>query len=242
VGSINNFGDVWFNTNSLANILSMAKVPKVCCITMDTSVEAAMHVHQQDGTVMKFQEFESGLYYFYTEKQSPPTNDTSHSHTNYLFLNTVAGNKDTYTWRKIEGADAARALYKKIGRPSQNEYAAILQNDLILNCPVTPDNAKRALIIYGSDVVTLQGKTVKKQNNRIPGYQPVLIPAPIIAKYSNIRLFVDIFWVNGSPYFHTILEWIKFCTVAAIKKIKPKQHCSWKHRRSSTCTRHGHSL
>ncbi len=31
-----------------------------------------------------------------------------------------------------------------------------------------------------------------------------------------MRLFVDIFWVNGSPFYHTISEWIKFRTVAAI--------------------------
>jgi hypothetical protein len=42
------------------------------------------------------------------------------------------------------------------------------------------------------------------------------ILAPIIAQYNNVRLFVDIFWINGSPYFHTILEWIIFRTVAAI--------------------------
>jgi hypothetical protein len=45
IGTVKNFGDVWFNTNSLANILSMADVRKVCRITMDTSLEAAMTVH-----------------------------------------------------------------------------------------------------------------------------------------------------------------------------------------------------
>jgi hypothetical protein len=37
-----------------------------------------------------------------------------------------------------------------------------------------------------------------------------------IAQYDTVRLFIDIFWVNGSQYFHTILEWIKFRTVAPI--------------------------
>jgi hypothetical protein len=45
MGTVTNFGDVWFNEDSLANILSMAAVRKVCRITMDTSIEAAMHVH-----------------------------------------------------------------------------------------------------------------------------------------------------------------------------------------------------
>jgi hypothetical protein len=58
---------------------------------------------------------------------------------------------------------------------------------------------------------------VKKQNNGIPNHQAIQIPAPVIAQYNSVRLFIDIFWVNGSPYFHTISEWIKFRTVAAIK-------------------------
>jgi hypothetical protein len=63
MGTVKNFGDVWFNTDSLANILSMAAVRKVCRITMDTSVEAAVNVHRKDGTIMKFKEYKSGLYY-----------------------------------------------------------------------------------------------------------------------------------------------------------------------------------
>ena len=59
-----NFGDVWFNENSLANILSMAAVRKMCRITMDASVEASINVHRKDGTAMKFKEYKSGLYYY----------------------------------------------------------------------------------------------------------------------------------------------------------------------------------
>jgi hypothetical protein len=44
----------------------------------------------------------------------------------------------------------------------------------------------------------------------------VQIPDPIINKYRDMRLFIDIFWVNGSPYVHTISQWIKFRTVAPI--------------------------
>jgi hypothetical protein len=216
MGTVCNFGDVWFNTDSLANILSMAEVRKKCRITMDTSVEASMDVHRQDGSIMKFKEYRSGLYYYDTGLAPPPTANHSSSTANYLFLNTVAENKATYTRREIEGADQARALYKKIGRPSEQEFLKILQNNLIRNCPVTPEDAKRALLIYGPDIATLKGKTVKRQNRGIPNYQAVQIPDPIIDKYRDLRLFIDIFWVHGSPYFHTISQWIKFRTVAPI--------------------------
>jgi hypothetical protein len=76
----------------------MAAVRKVCRITMDTSVEAAMNVHRKDGTIMKFKEFCSGLYYY----------DAGINHSankeDYLFLNTVAGNKAKYRlpWPSVQ--------------------------------------------------------------------------------------------------------------------------------------------
>jgi hypothetical protein len=47
----------------------MAAVRKVCRITMDTSVDAAMNVHRKDGTIMKFKEYKSGLYYYNHENK-----------------------------------------------------------------------------------------------------------------------------------------------------------------------------
>jgi hypothetical protein len=69
----------------------------------------------------------------------------------------------------------------------------ILDNNRIRNCPITSDDAKRALPIYGPDIATLKGKTVKHQNRGIQNYQPIQTPAPIIENYSNIRIFIDIF-------------------------------------------------
>ena len=52
IATVENLGDVWFNTRSLANILSMAAVRKVGRITMDTTIEPAMNIHRKDGTII----------------------------------------------------------------------------------------------------------------------------------------------------------------------------------------------
>jgi hypothetical protein len=220
IGTVKNFGDVWFNPDSIANILSMSAVSKVCRITMDSSVDNALHVHRKNGTIMTFREYKSGLYYY--DAANKNNNHSSTQVEGYLFLNTVAQKKAQYTRREIEGAEKARRLQRLIGDPSEQHYDDILQNNRVRNCPFTNDDSKRALNIWGPVVHSLEGKMVKQQNKGIPNYQPVLIPAPIIAKYKRIRLFMDIFWVNGSPYFHTISEFIKFRTVAAIPNRQKK--------------------
>ena len=63
-GDIPNFGTVWVNPASMANILSLAHVTSVCRITMDSDVENALLLHQKDGSIMKFSKMSSGLYYY----------------------------------------------------------------------------------------------------------------------------------------------------------------------------------
>ncbi len=115
-----------------------------------------MCVHRKDGTIMRFSEHSTGLYVF----------DSADNHTNepvsaYTLVSTIATNKKMFTRWEIEAADAARDLYKKIGRPSKSDFLHILSKNLIMNCPITVDDAKRTTIIYGPDVASLKGKTTR---------------------------------------------------------------------------------
>jgi hypothetical protein len=111
VGDLPGFGTVWYNKDSIANILSLAAVRKLCRITMDTLVEPAILVHKTNGTIMKFTESDTGLYYHEAKPISTPS-------TAYTLLNTVANNKKLYTPRQLEQADLANRLYALVGRPS----------------------------------------------------------------------------------------------------------------------------
>jgi len=105
-----------------------------------------MCVYRSNGSIMKFQEYKSGLYYHDT---ALPNFKSSECINGYSFIVTVAGNKDRFHRREIDAADKARALYAMIGRPSQQQFEHILNNNLITNCPITVDDARRVLIIYG---------------------------------------------------------------------------------------------
>jgi hypothetical protein len=115
-----------------------------------------------------------------------------------------------FSRRQIEAADAARALYRKIGRPDEAEFVNILKRNLIRNCPVTPDDAKRALIIYGPDIAVLKGKmlTQSAAAPRAPTFEAVALPPPFLDHHRNVTLCVDLFlsrgWLTSIP-FHAAL-------------------------------------
>jgi hypothetical protein len=101
VGNIKNFGTVRYNPDCLANIFSLAAVCKLCCITMDTSVEGALWVNCSANSIM----YGSGLYY---HKAAAAIQSNSNEHViDHSFVSTVAMNKAQFPRCKIEGADKA---------------------------------------------------------------------------------------------------------------------------------------
>jgi hypothetical protein len=129
IGTVKNFGDVWFDPDSLANTLSMSAVSRVCRVTMDSSIENALHVHRKNGTIMTFKECKSGSCYY--DAASKSNDHSSEQVEACFFLNAVAHNKAQHTWRKIEGAEKARKLQRLIGDPSEQHYDDILQNNRV---------------------------------------------------------------------------------------------------------------
>jgi hypothetical protein len=161
VGDFPSLGEDWYNRESIANVLSLADVGKVCRGTMDSLAEPSMYVHRLDGTGMRFLKHLSGLYVF-------NCNDATNDHvTAFTMVSTVAEHKKLFSRCKILAADTARELYRKIGRPDEAEFQANPRHNLIHNCPVTPDDAKRASIIYGPDIAAFNDDAHRCRASRV---------------------------------------------------------------------------
>ena len=81
----------------------------------------------------------------------------------------------------------------------------MLSNNLLWNCPVTVADAKRAVHIYGTDVADLKGNTKKQhKGSALSGFNPTPIPDHITKVHKNITLGIDLFYVQGMPFLHTI--------------------------------------
>jgi Zinc knuckle len=122
IADFKNLGVVWYNEQSIANILSFSEVRKKCRVTMDTSLEPAMFIHRADGSTMKFTEHSDGLFYYDTCLPSANV-----SLKKFTFVETVSQNKSVFVAREIEAADRARELYRKLGRPSQKQFEDVIK-------------------------------------------------------------------------------------------------------------------
>ena len=198
---------VYYNKNSLANVLLFKQIDALdgVKITLDTSVEKAMLVHMND-KVVKFRECKDGLYYLKMEnfnidnyKNKSTVNHYSHASNNICLVTTVENNKSFFSKKQIKMAELAKKLQQNMGFPGNEAFKKILQNNLIMNSPVTVDDFNRSLQIFGTSEPILKGRmTAPTQvSHRISTSS---VPDELKNSHKNIQLFTDLFYVNGSCF------------------------------------------
>jgi len=204
VGDLPNFEIVYYNPASLANILSLRQVRLWYRVTMDTDKEAAILVHRPPLPPIKFIEFDTGLYY-----HDANSSDMMKPHTNYCMVSTVSQNKEVFNQRDLKRANDTLALYRKCGRPSARDFAHILRNNPIRDCPFTVDNWRWALFLYGPDIATIKGRTIRRRPLPSSIATPIGIPADLFLFHRNVHLTVDFVYIQGLPFIQTISH--KWC-------------------------------
>jgi hypothetical protein len=65
--------------------------------------------------------------------------------------------------RDVAKAHEARHLQTMIGCPSPCDFTGVVRLKLLLNCPVNPSNVANAHNIFGPDLASLRGKTVRRK-------------------------------------------------------------------------------
>ena len=208
------FFDVWFNSQSMVNILAWCDVSEHYRITTDTSVEDAIFVHISDITALRFVMVKNGLFLL-----DPSSMDKLRSLFNVYSFNQISVVRDLkshFTRREIEGAERARTLFRAIRMPSYASFIHALEHNHIKNCPVTAADVRRALHIYGPEVAVLKGKAVRHKPDPVLPTALIPLPKSIQEFHSNITLYVDFFYVNRIPFFHSIAGKYQFRTVEAV--------------------------
>ena len=218
IGTIKGYGDVWYNPQSMANILSFANVRRKFRISISTGPDdpcPSFCVHKHDGSIMEFKEHALGLYIYdaAANKSNCSPTDKLEPVSSYSFLSTVVNNEENYSSRELNKAKNALLLYRRLGRPAPDVFMRLLRDNIIRNCDVSPGDAKLAFHIYGKDPATLMGKTKRMKPPPVPPLDPVPIPSHVLSLYKKVTISIDVFWLNGQRFLHSISDHIQLRTV-----------------------------
>ena len=144
---------------------------------------------------------------------------TKEKHVATTLINTVADNKSKYTNADYLKDLVARTTQKIIGRPSLQTYLQLIDEKLLMNCPVTRTDILATEDILGPEVGSLKGKTVRIGAKSVQ-VDLEQVPVTIMERYRRVTLGADIMFVNKIPFFVTISRAIKFGTLELLKNRK----------------------
>jgi hypothetical protein len=149
---------------------------------------------------MEFRMHSSGLHYFVPNDKA------------FVFVKTVAGNKEGFTQRQIKGAESAKTLYTKLGYPSMKDFKWVIQSNQISDCPVTVQDVEAANPIWDKNIVALKGKTTRKKPIHV-ARDFVKVPKELLQLHQDVFITADLFFVNQIPFFLTLSRTICFTAV-----------------------------
>ena len=191
VGEVPGYGTVWYNPDSLANILSFANVRRKFNISMKTGPgdpRPTISVYRKNGGPMEFVEHSLGLYvHEATANLTVKDNDNLKLDYDYLFLNTTVDLESQFTKRELKQANLAKSLYIKLGRPTMTSFFEMINKSKIRDCPFSLEDAKRFYFISGNDPAAAKGRATRKTPNHVPIEYRVPLPAHILEWHSKNR-------------------------------------------------------
>jgi hypothetical protein len=99
-----------------------------------------------------------------------------------------------------------------IGNPSKGVYKGRVSSNMISNCPITPVDITNACTIFGPDLASVHGKTVRQTPVPVV-VDPVAVPHVLVERNKVVTMAADVFFVDRTAFLVTLSRNIKFVTV-----------------------------
>ena len=175
----------------MTNIISLSRVKREYEVSYDGE-DFIIHRAKHGYSDMVFKPHPSRLHVY--------DQDDPRGHASYSFIVTVEDNMSLFTKRQVASADLARNLQAGLAYPSVPDLKWIVKANMLKDSPVTSQDVDVALKIWGPSVALLKGKTVRCKPPFVME-DVIEVPREIWQLHKRLTLTIDIFFVNGVPYF-----------------------------------------
>ena len=120
--------DYYYYPNGVTNILSLALLAKNKRVYMDTAVENAFYVYNEDGSYIRFVPASNGMYCLDVGPNNEPC---------VMAVQTVKDEQSKFSNIDCTRAEAVRKLQEVLACPSDYDLANAVENNVIGNTPFT---------------------------------------------------------------------------------------------------------
>jgi hypothetical protein len=124
------------NPHSTANVVLLHKIKQCHRVMYDSWDQGSVFQVHTDGGIVEFKPSSRGLHY---HGVSDPSRNVG-----LMLINTVRENFEGYTRHDVERAREAQRIQGMIANPTEREFADMVQEKLLTNCPITIRNVENA--------------------------------------------------------------------------------------------------
>jgi hypothetical protein len=200
----------YYYPKGVANILSLAMIAETKRVVMDTAIDNAFYVFNEDGTYIRFERTNNGMYCIDIHTGDDDNIVLAHQ--------TVKNESAHFSAIDCRRAAKVRALQEALACPSDVDLANAIEHNVIGNNPFTRRDVRIAKKLFGPDIPAMKGKTVKKKS-KMPREDEISdIPSNIIKEYSNVHLSIDVMHVNGIKFLISYSKHIGLIQTYCVRK------------------------
>jgi hypothetical protein len=102
-----------------------------------------------------------------------------------------------------------------IGNPSKGDFKGMVSRNLIKNCPIPTTDIANARKIFGPDLASIRGKTVRRTPAPVVA-DYVAVPCSLVEQNRIVTMAADVFFVDGMAFLVTLSRQIKFITLERV--------------------------
>ena len=164
--------------DGIGNLHSLGHLAKHYRITLDTNIENAFYVYKEDGSYIKFECRNNGLYCL--DIADGP------DHTN--LLTTVKDQKELFSDIDVKRATLARYIQECLCLPSDKDFSHGLETGGIKECGVDRRHINIANEIYGPSKHAVEGKSVQRTNRMPRENTTTSLPPSILRRYGDVTI------------------------------------------------------
>ena len=210
------YNKIWYKSDGQISVYSLGNlVAAGIRVFFDSSVENAFTAYFPNGPVRFVHDPESNLYLIEDEEEAVK------NQVEMCFVETVADNAKWYTPRQFDLAKRARKLMHSLGCPTVQDLKNIIKMNSIQNNPVTVDDVNLSEKIFGPDIASLKGKTVRKKPAPFRK-DTVEIPPELKEHQNDVDLCFDLLFVNQEPFLTTVSKRLLYRTASPVDDKKSK--------------------
>jgi hypothetical protein len=200
----------YYYPKGVANILSLAMIAETKRVVMDTAIDNAFYVFNEDGTYIRFARTLNGMYCIDIN-----TDEDDHV---VMAHQTVKGESAHFSSIDCRRAAKVRDLQEVLACPSDHDLANAIEHNVIGNNPFTRRDVRIAKKIFGPDVPAMKAKTVKRKSKMPREDEITELPSNIVNEYANIHLSIDVMHVNGIKFLISYSKHIGLLQTYCVRK------------------------